>query len=392
MSGRSTTSTLTIVVCFIVAVLEGFDIQAAGVAAPGLARALGLSPDQLGMFFGASTLGMLVGAYLGGWSSDRIGRKPVLMLAVGTFAVGSLATGVAESLASLSLSRLLTGVGLGAALPALIALVAEHNAGRSGRAVALMYAGTPVGGAVVGVASAMLSDWRHIFYLGGALPAVIVPLLYFLIQETYATAPGARSSGSLRRLWGEQRGSATGLLWLAFFSGMLVLYLMLNWTPMLLAAKGFANEQIAIFQTVVNLAGGAAVMAAAAPLDGPYFRSIAIGAFAVTVCALVALAEIPPQTGPAAIVAFLCGSGLLVSQSILYATAARIYPPEIRGTGVGAAVAAGRIGSVSGPVLGGIVLQLGFAPGQLIYLTIPVILFAAVTLAAVITREISASR
>lgn len=382
---------ITIAICLIVAVLEGFDIQAAGVAAPRLAPALGLAPEQLGLFFSASTLGMLLGAYLGGWSADRWGRKPVLLLAVATFALGSLATGASHDLAGLAVSRLITGLGLGAGLPSLIALAAERNPGKGSRAVAMMYAGTPLGGAFAGVASSVLSDWRHIFYAGGLLPVFVLPVLAFMLKESHQRSAAKAEPQRAGQLWRDGRGITTVLLWLAFFTGMMVLYLMLNWTPMLLAARLFSQDQIAMFQAVVNIAGGLAVLAVATPLDGPSFKSIAIGAYALTIAALVALARIPPETVPAVVVAFLFGAGLLVSQSILYATASRLYPPRIRGAGVGAAVAVGRVGSVAGPLLGGVALHGGLSPERLILLTIPVILLAATAIVAAI-RQHEASR
>jgi AAHS family 3-hydroxyphenylpropionic acid transporter len=86
-------SRLTIGLCLLVALLEGFDLQAAGVAAPKLAPAMGLSPGVLSWFFSASTLGMFIGAFAGGWLSDRKGRKFVLVLSVALFGLCSILTG-----------------------------------------------------------------------------------------------------------------------------------------------------------------------------------------------------------------------------------------------------------------------------------------------------------
>ena len=61
--------------CFLAAMIEGFDIQAAGVAAPKLAPALGLTPAQMGMFFSAATFGLIFGAIAGGRIADRFGRR-----------------------------------------------------------------------------------------------------------------------------------------------------------------------------------------------------------------------------------------------------------------------------------------------------------------------------
>ena len=73
--------------CMAVAVLEGFDIQAMGVAAPRLAPEFGLGASQMGWVFSVSNIGLVIGAAFGGWLADRVGRKPVFIGAVATFGV-----------------------------------------------------------------------------------------------------------------------------------------------------------------------------------------------------------------------------------------------------------------------------------------------------------------
>lgn len=371
---------ITIAVCLVVAILEGFDIQSAGMAAPRLAPALGLTPDQIGLFFSANSLGMLIGAYLGGWLSDRAGRKSVLIASVLVFGLGSIATGLSAELAMLSLARLVTGLGLGAALPALIAIVAEHNPDRARRAVAIMYAGTPVGGALAGLSSHLLADWRSIFFVGGALPVLIVPVLVILLTEPRddAATMTAPAGGPLPALFGNGLAARTSLLWAAFFGGMLALYLLLNWTPMLLAGKDFPPSQIAAFQATVNIAGAVMVLLLANALDGPRFGAIGAGAFVLTAVSLCALSIARPDMATAVAIAAFLGSGLLVAQSALYAVAPRIYPAAQRGTGVGAAVGAGRFGAIAGPLLAGQLLGAGLSPAQLLQVVVPLILVAGV--------------
>lgn len=378
MSQSGDRGRITIAVCLVVAILEGFDIQSAGMAAPRLAPALGLTPDQIGLFFSANSLGMLIGAYLGGWLSDRAGRKSVLVASVLVFGLGSIATGFSADLTALSLARLVTGLGLGAALPALISIVAEHNPDREKRAVAIMYAGTPVGGALAGLSSHLLADWRWIFFVGGALPLLIVPVLLTLLAEPHKPAGemNQRKGGTLQALFGRGLAARTSLLWVAFFGGMLALYLLLNWTPMLLAAKDFPPAQIAAFQATVNIAGAAMVLLLAGALDGPRFGAIGAGAFGVTALGLCALSVVGPGMATAILVAAVLGSGLLVAQSALYASAPRIYAPAQRGTGVGAAVGAGRLGAIAGPLLAGQLLGAGLSPAQLLQVVVPLILLA----------------
>lgn len=369
---------VTIALCFLVALIEGFDIQAAGMAAPRMAPALGLSPEALGLFFSASTLGMLFGAYGGGRLSDRVGRKPVLLGAVACFGIFSILTGMAGSIETLVAMRLLTGVGLGAALPALIALAAESDPDRATRAVALMYAGTPLGGAIVGIASAMLPSWQAIFVVGGLLPIIVLPVLALFLAESHRPGGEAGGIAPVREIFAEGRGGTTALLWMSFFACLLVLYLMLNWTPLLLAERNFTKDQIALFQAVLNIVGGLAVLFSARLLDGRRRIVLAVMAYGGTVAALAALSLIPPMLVQVLVVASLLGAGLLTAQSIMYGTAPLVYPEAIRGTGVGAAVAVGRLGSIAGPIIGGAVLGAGLAPAVLTMAIIPFVLIAGV--------------
>ncbi|BBR73939.1 hypothetical protein WP4W18E11_22550 [Acinetobacter baumannii] len=118
-------SIITIAICFLIAVIEGIDIQAAGIAAVGIRESFGLNSSQLGIFFSAGILGLLPGALMGGRYADRIGRKMVLIGAVAIFAVFTLFTVWVNTFYTLLLVRFLAGAGLGAAMPNLIALVSE---------------------------------------------------------------------------------------------------------------------------------------------------------------------------------------------------------------------------------------------------------------------------
>src|SRR5204863_45728 len=115
----------TLLFCFLVALCEGLDLQAAGVAAGGLSREFMPTPGQKGLFFSASTFGLSIGAVIGGWLADRIGRKKVLIAAIGAFGLFSLLTIFAWDMQSLTIARLLTGLGLGGALPNLVANAAR---------------------------------------------------------------------------------------------------------------------------------------------------------------------------------------------------------------------------------------------------------------------------
>ncbi|NAT17366.1 3-(3-hydroxy-phenyl)propionate transporter MhpT, partial [Pseudomonas syringae pv. actinidifoliorum] len=170
-------STLTIVLCFIVALIEGFDLQAAGTAAAGLRQTFALDPKMMGWVFSAGIIGLLPGAFFGGWIADRIGRKKILVAAVLLFGVFSLSTAYVQTFSGLLLVRFMTGLGLGAALPNLIALCAEAVSERHrGLAISVMYAGVPLGGALAAVVAMFTSEhWQTTFIIGGLVPLLVVP-------------------------------------------------------------------------------------------------------------------------------------------------------------------------------------------------------------------------
>jgi AAHS family 3-hydroxyphenylpropionic acid transporter len=179
---------ITVALCFSVAVLEGFDIQAIGVAAPRLVPELGLEANQMGWIFSIVNIGIVIGAAFGGRLADRIGRKPVFMGAVSMFGLFTLATAFAGSFASLFTVRLLVGLGFGAALPNMMAVASEiSRPERRTITAAAMFCGLPFGGGFSALLTQIFSpetDWRVLFYIGGGLPLVIVPALYFWMTET----------------------------------------------------------------------------------------------------------------------------------------------------------------------------------------------------------------
>jgi len=193
-AARSSSSIVTIALCFAVAVLEGFDIQAIGVAAPRLSAELGIAPGRMGVIFSISNIGIVLGASLGGWLADRVGRKPVFIAAVSMFGVFTLATALAGNFAMLFAIRLLVGLGFGAALPNMMAVASEiSRPERRTVTAAAMFCGLPFGGGTVAWLTQLLppgSDWRTLFYIGGALPIVIVPALYFWMKETLRPGVG----------------------------------------------------------------------------------------------------------------------------------------------------------------------------------------------------------
>jgi AAHS family 3-hydroxyphenylpropionic acid transporter len=378
---RARNNLVAVAICCLLAVFEGFDLQSAGVAAPRLAPDLGLGPDALGWFFSVSTFGLMLGAAIGGRLSDQLGRKTTLLFSVAVFGLLSIATGLATDLNGLLWARFLTGVGLGGALPNLIAIVAESVEPRlRGRAVGFLYAGLPCGGAVaslVSLAGADPSDWRMIFYVGGAGPLLALALAIPLLPNSPKAVPAAASdekSGFVEAVVGGGRGLTTMLLWLAFFLALLIMYLLLSWLPSLLIGQGLSRPDAGLVQMAFNLAGAVGSVITGWLMDHPKGRPVTILAvFGASAASLVAAAMAPPSLAVFLFVGAALGATISGVQSTVYGMAPSFYPARLRGTGVGAAVVMGRLGSAAGPLLAASLIGAGRAPSQVLLALLPIL-------------------
>lgn len=362
----------TLLLCFLIAALEGYDLQIIGVAAPALRATLGLSPEQTGFAFSSSLIGLAIGAVIGGTLADKVGRKPVLLFSVLTFGGFTAATAFADSYETLLAARLLTGIGLGGAMPNLIALVSETVPRRHiTTAVAVMFWGIPIGGMGVALLARMEGmGTRELFLIGGALPIIVMPLLWLGLKETLGAAKRHGGGGALSALFSARSAATTLLLWIVFAITLLLLALLLNWLPSLIIEKGHASEQAFLAPFAFNVGSilGAAIIGWACDRIG--VRSTMIFVYAGMAAAIVGMANLTEIDHLLAISAVL-GFFVLGAQFALYGVAPRLYDDAVRGAGVGAAVAAGRIGAIVGPIVAGSLIGAGMSGDDVMYLIAP---------------------
>jgi MFS transporter, AAHS family, 3-hydroxyphenylpropionic acid transporter len=386
-SDDSRVSIITVALCYLIALFEGFDLQSAGVAAPKLGPAFHLQSTQLGWFFSSSTFGLMLGAAIGGRLSDRFGRKRVLIASVAVFGLMSVATGLAPNFEMLLIARFLTGLGIGGALPNLVALVSENSSPtHKNTSIGALYAGLPSGGAFVSLVAALgsSSDWSRIFFFGGIAPLVAIPLLLFALPESRElhVPEGARRADTAARssilfaLFGDGRAARTLPLWLSFFLALLTMYLLLNWLPTLLVSRGMSKADASLVQLSFNLFGALASVCTGLMMDRFSLRKVVIGSFVSAALCLLMLANIIPDLTTALVVGGLVGMTMSSTQALMYAIAPSVYPTEIRGTGVGSAVAVGRLGSAAGPLLAAVLLTGGGTARSVLQVLVPVMLIA----------------
>jgi len=375
---------IPIALCMAVAVLEGFDIQAMGVAAPRLAPEFGLDAGDMKWIFAVSNVGMVLGAAVGGWLADRIGRKPVLMAAVAMFGVFTLTVVFTQEFWTLFAARLLAGLGFGAALPNMMAIATELSSpARRATTASLIFCGLPIGGGSVALLTQVLPaelDWRVLFIVGGLLPALLVPALHFLLPETlsYSARQSPRERPPiLKTLFAEGRAVPTLLLWLAFLPTLVILYLILNWLPTLVVAKGLDRAIAPQASLAFNWASVAGALLIGWLVDRYGPRWPLVLSYAALIVSLVALGA---STDLRSIITLsgVAGFLLLGANYALYGVAPSYYPTSMRGTGSGASVAVGRIGSIVGPLAAGVLLQGGSSATSVVQYMAPVAAVAGV--------------
>lgn len=370
-AGRRALLTLSVAVTLV----DGFDLQSISLVAPILAGLWGVPISHLAIVFAAAPVGMALGALAFGALGDRMGRKTPIMLATALIGLFSLTTAWATSPAEAAACRLFTGMGLGGVLPNLIALNAEFAGGDSrGRQTTLAFCGLPFGAMLGALAGAVIIPelgWRSIFLLGGVLPLILVVAQLIWLPESprfrdrEAVASPARGRPSLGVIFGPGLAAPTLLVTAALGLGNLVLYFLLTWLPTLLATSGLSLREALLSAVLLNGSGGLGAIALGRLLDrlSPFRTMAATYAIGAAAICFVGLGALHTYLLPPALV--LAGATILGGSLGLYVLVARVFPDEIRATGAGFALAGGRVGSICGPILGGLVVGLGWPPAGL---------------------------
>ncbi|HAV5606809.1 TPA: 3-(3-hydroxy-phenyl)propionate transporter MhpT [Acinetobacter baumannii] len=386
ISGQPSRAKITLLLCFAIAIFEGFDLQSMGVAAPRMRAEFMLDNAQMAWAFSAAILGTLPGAILGGRFADIVGRKKILIFSILLFGIMSLLTAYAANFSLLLLIRFCTGLGMGGALPMMITLASEAVPDQhKGTAVSVMYSGIPFGGlltSVVAMSLAGYAEWRHIFYIGGIAPILLIPLIMRFLPESndylQRKVQAQQTTPFFEVLFAKERRMSTIQLWISFFCTLVVLYFLLNWLPLLMGAQGLSKLQANYVQMGYNVGGILGSILMGVLLDKLRMSFVIKLIYLGILFSLCCLA-ISPTVALLALSAVGCGLFIVGGQSALYGLAAMYYPTEMRGTGVGAAVAIGRIGSFAGPLMAGFLLSLGQSSTIVIGSSIPVILIAAIS-------------
>jgi AAHS family 4-hydroxybenzoate transporter-like MFS transporter len=378
-------------------IFDGLDNQLLGAAIPAMMREFELPRAAFASVLAAALFGMMLGGFLGGYIGDRIGRRAALLGSVISFGSLTALLAFANDVTTLTALRFLAGLGLGGAMPNAAALASEYvPLRRRPFAVTMTIVCIPLGGTLAGFTGALILPaygWRALFLVGGAVPLVLAAVLWKVLPESPRYLARQRSRwpelvALLRRLGHQVPANATFVdsheravarvsvgsllapdfrrdtlaLSAAFFFCLLSVYTGTNWVPSLLTGAGFDVATANYGLTAFNLGGvvGAIVGAIVFARLGSRITMLAMTAGAIVGCVRLASAPVAEQS-IYAVLAMLALTGGLINavQTTMYALAAHVYPAAIRATGVGTAVAVGRIGGVASSYAGAYALEYG---------------------------------
>ena len=405
------------VLCTLVQMCDGYDLNSVAWAVPSLIREWHLPPSTFAMAFLWSSIGIMVGALSAGPIGDRFGRRPLLLGSLTIFGIASLLSAVVGSLSVLSLLRFFTGVGIGGGFSGAAALSGDYAPHRL-RATMIMvtFTGAPLGGFLGGQIVALLLaewGWRMIFVLGGIFPLALLPVLVLWLPESprflatkknlsprnaallqsldiasvQSDAIDVARENPISMLFGRGYALQTVLLWIIFFCSLLNLYLFAYWMPTVLNLIGVSPAQAVFMASLRELGAIFAVLYLGLAIDriGPE-RALAIhyAAGAVFIAA-IALFSLPYFV--LCVVIFLAGMTINGSQTGVNGACGKLYPARMRTSGIGWALGIGRLGGIVAPVLGGYLLAVGLPPTRMFLVASLFALIAAAATSLLVFRN-----
>ena len=383
-----------ILVCALVTFFDGFDMNVISLVAPEVSAALHLNKLMMGNVFSAGLAGTMAGAFLFGYLGDRIGRRPSIILATISFGILTLGLALAGSYRELVALRFLQGIGIGGLLPLAWALNIDYvPRGYQSTVVTLLMLGYTLGDSFAGPLSIWFTSygWRSVFIFGGCAALVATVLLIFLLPESIKflankskrpdliarfarrLAPGRVIDASDRFVVSDELGRSgkgfqvsalfrnelrwiTPLLWTAYIASSIAIFLRVSWGPTILQTIGFSRSTAAYATSISSLGGalGGLLLMRFTDTRG----AISIAVFPVLTVPLLLTMGLARIGGTPFLVMYFFLTMLLVGAHFgLHSIAGIFYPSAFRSNGAGWATSIAKIGSVIGPVIGGVVLS-----------------------------------
>lgn len=308
-----------------------------------------------------SLIGVGLGASGIGPIADRLGRRVALMGSVLVFSVFTLLQPLSTSVAMFAGLRFVAGLGLGACMPAALAIMAEVTpAAHRAKSATITMTGYHVGAVVASlVAIAVLPHWQWLFWVGGAIGIVLLPIMWKALPESKPTrtadAPTVPLSSLLRRPY---LHPSLGL-WFGSFMGLLLVYGLLTWLPQIMRAAGYSLGSSLVMLFIMNVGAVVGLLLAGWVGDTKGIKPSILVWFAVGAVFLALLSV--RMTNPLLLnsVVFVAGVFVLSALVLIYALVSHLFHADVRATALGLTSGVGRLGAILGPLVTGGLVQAG---------------------------------
>lgn len=383
--------------CAAVIIFDGYDLAVVGIALPSIMKEMNVDATAAGFMVSSALFGMMFGNIMFGVASERFGRKPVIALCIVLFSVFTAAAGLAEGPLSFSATRFMAGVGIGGVMPNVIAQMTEYSPIKiRNTLVTLMFSGYSVGGmlaALVGKSMIESLGWRPVFFAAIA-PLALVPFLYRQMPEslaflqrsgrsrdvkdilsridpttrqqpdvTYVVSGAAKNSHAKLEIGApflDGRAFSTLMLWLACFMCLFMVYALSSWLTKLMASAGYSLGSALSFVLALNFGAMLGAVGGGWLADRFHIKYVLILMYAIAAVSIALLGNPLPQAALYILVA-LAGASTIGTQIVMSSYCSQFYPPDVRSTGVGLMLAAGRVGAIAAPILIGVIVGMNLS-------------------------------
>lgn len=378
--------------CLLIIIIDGYDIAVAGTALPSIMKEMGVDASTAGFMASSALFGMMFGAIGLGTLSDRIGRRWTIVICVFLFSVFTAAAGLTTEPVSFSVMRFIAGLGIGGVMPNIVAQMTEYSP-RKIRSVmtTLMFSGYALGGILAAVLGKQLIGdygWQSVFMAAGA-PLVLIPFILKSMPESlpyliahhddrhlreivqriepslrlsaddqFVVPASAKGSGvPIAKLFQDGRGLSTLMFWVAFFTGLFMIYALSSWLTKLMAMAGYSLGSALSFVVALNLGAMFGAIVGGWLADKLHIKWVLVTMYALGGVFLY-LMTVPMSTDLLYLVVGAVGACSTGAQIVAYAYCGQYYPMAIRSTGIGMAAGVGRAGAILAPLLIGLIVSL----------------------------------
>jgi AAHS family benzoate transporter-like MFS transporter len=378
--------------CLLIIIIDGYDIAVAGTALPSIMKEMGVTAATAGFMASSALFGMMFGAIFLGTLSDRIGRRWTISICVFLFSVFTAGAGFTNDPVSFSVMRFIAGLGIGGVMPNIVAQMTEY-APKKIRSLmtTAMFSGYALGGILAAVlGKQFIGDygWQAVFIAAGA-PVLLIPFILKTMPESLPylvahkddahlrevvqkLAPGIRIAADdrflvpekdlakgapLAQLFQDGRGLSTVMFWIAFFTGLFMIYALSSWLTKLMAMSGYSLGSALSFVIALNLGAMVGAIGGGWLADRFHIKWVLVGMYALGGVFLYAMTYKTSTEVLYFIIAMVgaCSTG---AQIVAYAYCGQYYPMAIRSTGIGMAAGVGRLGAIAAPLLIGLIVSL----------------------------------